>query len=103
MQELFACLKNAGVPGDWQHILNQIGMFSYTGLSKPQVQVRIFLMCCSRCCALVADATNECQPHSGASGAVSECLLHCCCAVRATATTGFCSRTARNGPHSVYI
>lgn len=39
VQELFACLKNAGVPGDWQHILNQIGMFSYTGLSKPQVQV----------------------------------------------------------------
>eukprot|EP00892_Ulva_mutabilis_P012667 jgi/Ulvmu1/9773/UM056_0013.1 len=37
-KELFACLKSAGVPGDWQHILNQIGMFSYTGLSKPQVQ-----------------------------------------------------------------
>jgi len=24
-------------PGDWNHITNQIGMFSYTGLSTPQV------------------------------------------------------------------
>lgn len=46
MQELFACLKNAGVPGDWRHILDQIGMFSYTGLSKAQVQVGMCLPLC---------------------------------------------------------
>lgn len=38
MQELHASLVALGTPGDWQHILNQIGMFSYTGLSKPQVE-----------------------------------------------------------------
>jgi aspartate aminotransferase, cytoplasmic len=37
-QELFGALKVRGVPGDWQHIVKQIGMFSYTGLTKPQVQ-----------------------------------------------------------------
>lgn len=37
MQALFDELKAQAVPGDWQHILNQIGMFSFTGLSKPQV------------------------------------------------------------------
>lgn len=75
MQELFACLKNAGVPGDWQHILNQIGMFSYTGLSKPQVQVRIFLMCCSRCCALVADANMNV---SRTAALAARCQSVCC-------------------------
>lgn len=38
LQELFGSLKALGTPGDWNHILNQIGMFSYTGLSPPQVQ-----------------------------------------------------------------
>jgi aspartate aminotransferase, cytoplasmic len=37
LQALFDELKAQAVPGDWQHILNQIGMFSFTGLSKPQV------------------------------------------------------------------
>ena len=41
MQALFDELQAQGVPGDWQHILNQIGMFSYTGLTKPQVDVLI--------------------------------------------------------------
>jgi len=36
---LFDQLKQLGTPGDWQHILNQIGMFSYTGLSKQQCKV----------------------------------------------------------------
>lgn len=37
LQELFKALKARGVPGDWQHVLDQIGMFSFTGLTKPQV------------------------------------------------------------------
>lgn len=28
-------------PGDWSHIVKQIGMFSYTGLTKPQCEVMI--------------------------------------------------------------
>lgn len=30
-------LESLGTPGTWDHITNQIGMFSFTGLSKPQV------------------------------------------------------------------
>jgi len=33
---LFDELKKLGTPGDWSHIKNQIGMFTYTGLSEPQ-------------------------------------------------------------------
>jgi aspartate aminotransferase len=32
---LFKELKELGTPGEWSHILNQIGMFTYTGLSQP--------------------------------------------------------------------
>jgi len=32
-------LKRLGTPGDWTHITSQIGMFSYTGLSKAQCKV----------------------------------------------------------------
>lgn len=28
----------AGAPGDWSHVLSQIGMFSFTGLSPAQCQ-----------------------------------------------------------------
>lgn len=38
VQELYGALTALCTPGDWKHILNQIGMFSYTGLSPPQVQ-----------------------------------------------------------------
>jgi aspartate/tyrosine/aromatic aminotransferase len=38
LQELYAGLTALNTPGDWKHILNQIGMFSYTGLSPPQVK-----------------------------------------------------------------
>jgi len=31
---LYNELKKLGTPGDWSHILNQIGMFTYTGLSE---------------------------------------------------------------------
>ncbi|KAJ2523150.1 Aspartate aminotransferase, cytoplasmic [Coemansia sp. RSA 2049] len=30
-------LVELGTPGTWDHVSNQIGMFSFTGLSKPQV------------------------------------------------------------------
>ena len=30
---LFQRLKAKGTPGNWDHIVNQIGMFSYTGLN----------------------------------------------------------------------
>lgn len=31
-------LEALGTPGTWNHITDQIGMFSFTGLSEPQVQ-----------------------------------------------------------------
>lgn len=33
-QKLYDSLVEVGAPGDWTHIINQIGMFSYTGLTK---------------------------------------------------------------------
>lgn len=36
--ELFQALKSLGTPGDWSHIVKQIGMFSYTGLKEHQVK-----------------------------------------------------------------
>jgi len=35
---LHAELKRLGTPGDWTHILNQIGMFTFTGLNTAQVE-----------------------------------------------------------------
>lgn len=35
---LFAELQRLKTPGDWSHIVKQIGMFSFTGLSVPQCQ-----------------------------------------------------------------
>jgi len=34
-------LVELGTPGNWDHIVNQIGMFSYTGLNESQVRVLI--------------------------------------------------------------
>ena len=31
-------LEAKGTPGSWEHITNQIGMFSFTGLTEPQVK-----------------------------------------------------------------
>ena len=33
-QMLHDKLKQHGCPGDWSHILKQIGMFSYTGITR---------------------------------------------------------------------
>jgi aspartate aminotransferase len=34
---LVAKLKELGTPGDWSHVIKQIGMFSFTGLTEKQV------------------------------------------------------------------
>ncbi|XP_057522923.1 aspartate aminotransferase, cytoplasmic isoform X2 [Amaranthus tricolor] len=36
-QKLFDALRSRGTPGDWSHIIKQIGMFTFTGLNKEQV------------------------------------------------------------------
>lgn len=35
--QLFEALKARGTPGDWSHIIKQIGMFTFTGLNSEQV------------------------------------------------------------------
>lgn len=37
-QLLFDELVRLKVPGNWEHVINQIGMFSYTGLSAKQCE-----------------------------------------------------------------
>ena len=37
--ELRKKLENLGTPGQWNHITDQIGMFSFTGLTEKQVQL----------------------------------------------------------------
>jgi aspartate aminotransferase, cytoplasmic len=37
-QALRSRLEQLGTPGTWNHITDQIGMFSFTGLTEPQVQ-----------------------------------------------------------------
>ncbi|RTG90321.1 uncharacterized protein DC041_0004005 [Schistosoma bovis] len=32
-QGLYERLRSLGTPGNWEHIINQVGMFSYTGLT----------------------------------------------------------------------
>jgi aspartate aminotransferase len=36
---LFQALQGLKTPGSWNHIMDQIGMFSYTGLTPQQVNV----------------------------------------------------------------
>ncbi|PIM97501.1 Aspartate aminotransferase/Glutamic oxaloacetic transaminase AAT1/GOT2 [Handroanthus impetiginosus] len=36
-QKLFEALRSRGTPGDWSHIIKQIGMFTFTGLNPEQV------------------------------------------------------------------
>lgn len=40
-QALYDELKALSTPGDWTHIITQIGMFSYTGLNAPQSRMMI--------------------------------------------------------------
>jgi aspartate/tyrosine/aromatic aminotransferase len=37
-QELRKAVEAKGTPGTWNHITDQIGMFTFTGLTKPQVE-----------------------------------------------------------------
>ncbi|KAL8170744.1 hypothetical protein V2J09_022548 [Rumex salicifolius] len=37
-QLLFDALRTRGTPGDWSHIVKQIGMFTFTGLNAKQVE-----------------------------------------------------------------
>jgi len=37
-KRLYDALVEKGTPGDWSHIVKQIGMFSYTGLKKEEVE-----------------------------------------------------------------
>ena len=55
-------LEVIGTPGKWDHILTQIGMFSYTGLSEKQcdwlvTQRSVYLMKSGRInmCAITPD------------------------------------------------
>ncbi|CAF5158599.1 unnamed protein product [Rotaria magnacalcarata] len=42
MRQLFYNkLKQLGTPGTWEHIIQQTGMFAYTGLNPRQCQVLI--------------------------------------------------------------
>ncbi|KAG0557674.1 hypothetical protein KC19_11G148700 [Ceratodon purpureus] len=36
--QLYDALQERGTPGDWDHVLKQIGMFTFTGLNKSQVE-----------------------------------------------------------------
>ncbi|KAF4348435.1 hypothetical protein F8388_019530 [Cannabis sativa] len=36
-QQLFDAIQSRGTPGDWSHIIKQIGMFTFTGLNSQQV------------------------------------------------------------------
>lgn len=38
-QKLYDCIVENKTPGDWSHLLKQIGMFTFTGLSPTQVDV----------------------------------------------------------------
>jgi len=40
-QDLYNALLKNGCSGNWEHIIKQIGMFTYTGLSPPQCEVLI--------------------------------------------------------------
>jgi aspartate aminotransferase len=37
-KKLYDALVKRGTPGTWNHITDQIGMFSFTGLNKDQVK-----------------------------------------------------------------
>jgi len=50
-QELYTALRANGTPGTWEHIINQTGMFSYTGLTRmsysrnKQILVMLRIFC----------------------------------------------------------
>lgn len=44
-KQLLQALKEVGVPGTWDHVVHQIGMFSFLGVSK----VGTFSFCLASC------------------------------------------------------
>jgi len=38
-KDLYAALKDNGCPGSWEHVMNQIGMFTFTGMKPKQVGI----------------------------------------------------------------
>lgn len=47
-------LESKGTPGSWRHITDQIGMFSFTGLTEAQVKVlrekwHVYMVCLNVC------------------------------------------------------
>ena len=46
---LFQRLKAKGTPGNWDHIVNQIGMFSYTGLNGKAYKYVFIIITMSLC------------------------------------------------------
>ena len=41
--QLLQALKDVGAPGTWDHVVNQIGMFSFLGVTK----VKCFFLACA--------------------------------------------------------
>lgn len=48
MTSTFLLLQAAGAPGGWGHVVDQIGMFSFTGLTPPQVPCHCRQCSCHR-------------------------------------------------------
>ncbi|ESL06482.1 aspartate aminotransferase [Trypanosoma rangeli SC58] len=51
-QDVYNGLKQRGTPGNWEHVVRQVGMFSYLGLNKAQcarlAEKRVFVLASSR-------------------------------------------------------
>jgi len=61
-QQLYDKLKALGTPGTWEHIITQIGMFSFTGLNPSQVD---FLMKNHHIYLIKQGRINMCGLNSG--------------------------------------
>ena len=60
---LRAAIEANGTPGDWSHITSQIGMFSFTGLTPPQVarlvsEFGVFMLSNGRICVAGLNTGN---------------------------------------------
>ncbi|KAF2136658.1 uncharacterized protein K452DRAFT_292253 [Aplosporella prunicola CBS 121167] len=62
-QALYSELQKRGTPGTWEHIVDQIGMFSYTGLNAEQARIlrddhHIYMMKTGRASIAGLNTTN---------------------------------------------
>ncbi|KAG6706074.1 hypothetical protein I3842_07G209200 [Carya illinoinensis] len=65
-QQLFDALRARGTPGDWSHVIKQIGMFTFTGLNSEQVafmtrEYHIYMTSDGR--ISMASLTSKAVPH----------------------------------------